>query len=127
MLETDRRKFPRVEYPCHLTLWKDDGANETWLANTKNVSLGGLCVHLNEGMSVGTKVVLQLNFPNTTVPFRCAGKVVRFMPETGKLYNIGIKFEPLNELKKGFLSEKIADLKGRDGLNRPPNRLNIQI
>lgn len=91
-------------------MWLENGLNETVLANTANIGLGGLCVHLNQAISLGTKVDIQLNFTNTTTPFKCSGMVVRSEQESEKFYNIGIMFEPLGELKHSFLEGKISEL-----------------
>jgi hypothetical protein len=110
MFDANRRKYPRVNYPCQLTIWLFDGFNKTILAQTSNIGLGGVCVHLNEAFDVGTKVDIQLQFPGTTTPFRCHGKIVRCMPAEKGLHNIGIQFDPLSELKHAFLDGKISDI-----------------
>jgi hypothetical protein len=110
MFDTNKRKYPRANYPCQLTMWMANGSNETILANTSNVGLGGICVHLHEGLSVGTKVDIQLNFTGSTTILKCQGVVVRSVRENDKFYNIGIQFEPLNELKAAFLSGQVSEL-----------------
>jgi len=110
MFDSNKRKYPRANYPCQLTIWLANGLNETMLANTANVGLGGLCVHLNQAVDIGIKVDIQLNFTNTTTPFRCSGKVVRCEQENPEFYNIGIQFEPLSELKHAFLDGKISEI-----------------
>jgi hypothetical protein len=110
MFDDNRRKYPRANYPCQLTMWLDDGSHETILANTSNIGLGGICVHLNHMVSVRTKVDIQLNFINPTTPFKCRGTVVRSVFKGDKFYDTGIQFEPLNELKFAFLDGKVAEL-----------------
>ena len=110
MFDENRRKYPRVNYPCQLTLWLADGSNETILANTSNIGIGGLCVHLNQDIVVGTKLDIQLNFANTTTPFKCSGTVVRCNKERERYYNLGVQFDPLNELKYAFLNGQVSEL-----------------
>jgi len=110
MFDANRRKYPRANYPCQFTIWLADGSNETILANTSNVGRGGVCVHLNQVLDVGTKIDLQLSFKSSTTPFRCHGVVVRCVQESEKFYNVGIQFEPLNELKYAFLDGVISEL-----------------
>ena len=110
MFDSNRRKYPRANYPCQLTLWLEDGCNEIVLANTSNIGVGGLCVHLNQGIKEGTKIDIQLHFTNTTTPFRCKGVVMHSMPESNRFYNVGIQFEPLSELKHAFLDGKVAEI-----------------
>jgi len=110
MFDSNRRKYPRANYPCQLTIWLSEGLNETILANTSNLGTGGLCVHLNQEIDMGTKVDVQLNFTNPTTPFRCKGVVVRCKKENAKFFNIGVQFDPLGELKQSFLDGKVSEL-----------------
>ncbi len=110
MFDANRRKYPRVNYPCQLTMWTANESHETVLANTSNIGTGGLCAHLNQGIAVGTKVDIQLNFTHSTTPLKCSGVVVRSVKESDKFYNIGIQFEPLSELKHAFLDGIVSDL-----------------
>jgi c-di-GMP-binding flagellar brake protein YcgR len=110
MFDSNRRKYPRANYPCQLTIWLANGSNDTILANTSNIGAGGLCVHLNQGIDLGTKADIQLHFTNPTTPFKCQGVVVRSKKESDKFYNIGIEFQPLSELKQAFIDGKISEL-----------------
>ena len=118
MFDDNRRKYPRANYPCQITIWPENGANETILANTSNIGLGGLCVHLNLKITVGTKVDILLNFLNPSTPFKCRGKVVRCNLKADKFYDTGIEFEPLEEIKNSFLEGKIAELIGLEQKGR---------
>ena len=109
MFDSNRRKYPRANYPCHLTLWLIDGNNETILANTSNIGVGGLAVNLNKGIDPGTRADVQLYFTPTT-PFKCSGVIVRSIRESDKYFNIGIQFDPLTELKHAFLEGKVSEL-----------------
>jgi len=93
-----------------MTLWLYDGRNETVLANTSNIGLGGLCVHLNHAVFVGTKVDIQINFASPSTPFKCHGTVVRSVKESERFFNTGIEFEPLSDLKHAFLDGKVSEL-----------------
>jgi hypothetical protein len=92
-----------------LTIWLAQGHNETILANTSNIGIGGLYVLLNQEIEEGTKVDIQLNFTDTA-PFRCQGVVLRSRRENEKIYNISIQFEPLNETKLAFIEKKISEI-----------------
>ena len=109
MSDANRRKYLRVNYPCQLTMWLDNGGNETIMANTSNISIGGMCVYLNQDIDLGTKIDVQLNF-DTASSFKCQGTVVRSIRENDSFYNIGIQFVPLDEIKTAFLNTKIAKL-----------------
>ncbi len=110
MDDSNRRKYPRANYPCQLTMWLADGSNETILANTSNIGVGGLCVHLNQGVDVGTKVDILLTFADSTSPLKCRGVVVRSFKGEEQFYNIGIQFDPLDEQRSSFLKGKVSEL-----------------
>jgi hypothetical protein len=111
MFDANRRKYPRANYPCQLTIWLANGQETVLLANTANIGTGGLCVYLNEEVTVGTKVDIQLQFTDeTSTPFKCRGAVVRCQKQNNKYYDVGVQFEPLGELKHAFLDGKISEL-----------------
>jgi PilZ domain len=119
MFDINRRKYPRADYPCQLTIWLEQGHNQTILAHTSNIGVGGLYVHLNQEIDEGTKVDIQLNFTDTATPFRCQGVVLRSRRENERIYNISIQFEPLSETKHAFIEKKISEIlaleqKGKD-------------
>jgi hypothetical protein len=91
-------------------MWLADGSNETILANTSNVGIGGINVNLDQDIEVGTRVDIQLNFSNPSTAFRCHGAVVRAIRESKKFYNIAIQFDPLDEVKGKFLEHKVSEL-----------------
>ena len=91
-------------------MWLADGLDETILSNTSNIGLGGLCVHLNRKIPIGTKVDILINFVNPTTPFKCRGEIVRSKKENERFYNTGVEFEPLSELKHAFLDGKVSEL-----------------
>jgi len=110
MGDVDQRKYPRANYPCHLTIWGEDSHCETILAYTSNIGVGGACVQLNQGFLKGLKVTVQLDFPRPDHPFKSKGVVVRCKDEGNKLYSIGIKFEALSEEKHAFMEAKVTEL-----------------
>ena len=63
---------------------------------------------LERKLEIGTKVDLQIDFINPSTPFKCKGTVVHCEEEKNS-FCTGIHFEPLNELKQGFLGGKISE------------------
>ncbi|MDE2027661.1 MAG: PilZ domain-containing protein [Candidatus Omnitrophica bacterium] len=110
MFDANRRKYPRAQYACQLTLWLGDGISDTILAETSNIGVGGLGLSVSRGIDAGTKIDIAVYFKNPTTPFKCRGVVVRSMKGQNGKYNIGIQFEPLNDLKSAFLEGKVAEL-----------------
>jgi len=85
MFDENRRKYPRVNYPCQLTIWLTDGSNETIMANTTNIGIGGLCVHLHQEIVVGTKLDIQLTFANTNDTLQVHRKSGALLQGEGKI------------------------------------------
>ena len=49
----DRRKFPRVNYPCLVVLRNNDSMEkEDLLTHTENVGMGGICVTLKKNLKI---------------------------------------------------------------------------
>ena len=46
----DRRKFPRISYPCLVVVRKDEDDKEVFLTHTENLGVGGVCVILKKGL-----------------------------------------------------------------------------
>lgn len=109
MNEQNRRKHPRVNYPCQLTMWVTQGLYDTVLAQMTDIGLGGLCARFNEEIALGIKLDIQIEFTDMK-PFTCKGFVVRCQKISEHDYNVGIQFESLNELQHGFLSGIISKL-----------------
>ena len=97
----NQRKYPRANYPCSLTFWRKDWTQEVILANTANIGAGGLCVHLNQRISPGTKVEIKIEFAGQAEPFKCFGKVLRCQPSavqgTKTFFALAVEFEQLPE------------------------------
>ena len=52
----NKRKFARVNYPCSITVWRDEGYTDVIMANTANISAGGICVYLNQILPIEIKI-----------------------------------------------------------------------
>jgi hypothetical protein len=95
-------------------MWPANQSNVTILAFTANIGAGGLCVFLNELCQIGTRVDVELDFPNNSTPFKVSGSVVRCTREDDKFFNVGIQFDPLDDVKFAFLSGQISDLLSKE-------------
>jgi c-di-GMP-binding flagellar brake protein YcgR len=109
MEQDNRRKHPRINYPCQLTMWTAEG-EDTVLAQAADIGLGGLCVELNGAIAIGMKVAIEIDFNDSTASFRCKGVVVRCRQDSSSVYNIGIQFEPLSTAQHAFLDGKITEI-----------------
>ena len=114
MSEHQSRKFPRANYPCSLTLWQGHNFG-TIMANTANIGAGGLLVHLSEGLMIGAKIEIKIDFEKQE-SFRCVGLVLRCQKnredpdEYRSPYSVAIVFDGLEESKQVFLQELVNKL-----------------
>lgn len=109
----DRRKFPRVNYPCLVVLRKNDELEkEVLLTHTENVGMGGICVTLKRNLKMFSPVELEIDLLDLSNHIKCSGKVVwnvqRRINEKKKplFYDIGIEFVDLDS--KG--SKRLEDI-----------------
>jgi c-di-GMP-binding flagellar brake protein YcgR len=117
-MPVDRRKFARVNYPCSVTVWHEDGAIEVILANTANISAGGLFMYLNRSISVGKKIEIKIDNFFEGSPLKCLGRVVRCQEEKNnkdprqKFYEIGVEFTQVDDQQRQYLEGFVQRLFG---------------
>ena len=113
----NRRKFPRVNYPCLVVIRndnEDDVKNNVILTHTENVGIGGVCVVLKQDVKMFSEVELELDLLDLGEHICCNGKVVwnvqRQSEATEKplFFDIGIEFIDIAEEDQKRL-ERIVD------------------
>ncbi len=99
----DRRKFPRVMYPCMVKVISCDGHQEAILTHTENIGLGGLRVILKNEIKLFTPVELEIDLLDIEEHIKPKGKVVwnvrRKSIEKIKpmFHDIGIEFTEIHK------------------------------
>ena len=94
----DRRKFPRVAYPCLVTIRHDKGLQDVLLTHTDNIGIGGVGIVLKFSLTMFTPVDLEIDLLDTNEHIKCAGKVVWSIQRAGhekkkpNFYDVGIEF-----------------------------------
>ena len=112
----NRRKFPRVHYPCLVVIKNSEGETEAILAHTENIGTGGICVIIKKGFKMFAPVEIELDLMDMGSHIKCAGKVVwsirRKMEEPQKplYYDIGIEFCGLGEREQKRVEEVVTRL-----------------
>ncbi len=97
----NRRKFPRVMYPCLVTIRHDKGEKEVFLTHTENIGIGGICVILKNNIKMFAPVEVELDMLDLNEHIVCRGRVVwavrrkDFEQEKPSFYDIGIEFVDL--------------------------------
>ena len=112
----DRRKFPRVKYPCLVVLRHGSGESEkeVILTHTENLGMGGVCVILKQNVKMFSPVEIELDLLDLGAHIKCNGKVVwnvrRKMEDTVKplYYDIGIEFVDLDKKENARLEEIVT-------------------
>ncbi len=113
----NRRKFPRVNYPCLVVIRKETADDkDVFLTHTENIGVGGVCVILKQDLKMFSPVDLELDLMDLGDHIRCRGKVVwnvqRTMDQTKKplFHDIGIEFEDLDDEERRRLEEVVQTL-----------------
>jgi c-di-GMP-binding flagellar brake protein YcgR len=86
----DHRRFPRVAFPCKITIFKK-GAKEKISANTENLGIGGVCVELEEALDRFSFVDLAIFLENGNPAVQCEARVV-WVVKSKEHFDTGIEF-----------------------------------
>ncbi len=113
----DRRKFPRVNYPCLIVLRHDgEATGEVLLTHTENVGIGGVCVTLKKELRMFSPVELELDLLDLGNHVKCKGKVVWNIRRTSTsknkplFFDVGIEFDSLDKKEQQRLEEIVKRL-----------------
>lgn len=99
----DRRRFPRAEYPCLITVHKNTAPAQAVLTHTENISVTGVRVIITKKIEVMTEVDLEIDLKDTLATITSRGIIrwVKQVPSGRKErlphYDIGIQFITLRD------------------------------
>jgi hypothetical protein len=124
----DLRKFARANYPCSITVWRTE-TSEVILANTANISAGGLCVFLNHASSVGDLLEVKIDAEEKGLNY--FGEVVRCREDGAKqttspkqkFYETAIKFCAVDDKDRQDLVKFVQKLIALEKSNKPTDSL----
>ena len=112
----NRRRFPRVSYPCLITVRHNSGKPDVILTHTENIGIGGVCVTVNKDIKMFVPVELEIDLMDTETHVKCQGKVVWSIQRKGEerkkplFYDTGIEFNFVDEHDRQRLNEIINRL-----------------
>ncbi len=112
----NRRKFPRVKYPCLVVVRDGDSKEDVILTHTENVGVGGVCVILKKSLKMFTNVELELDLLDLGNHVKCSGKVVwnvqrkEDVKNKPLFYDIGIEFSNLTKKELGRMESVVKRL-----------------
>ncbi len=93
----DRRKFPRANYSCLITIKKRLTA-KTISTHTENIGAGGICVLVKEDLGLFQGVDLEINLEDMSPTVKCGGTIVWVVKKANPkskgnvLYDTGVEF-----------------------------------
>ena len=99
----DRRKFPRVMYPCMVKVISSDRSQGPVLTHTENIGMGGLCITLKSEIKLFTIVDLEVDLLDLDEHILPKGKVVWIVRRKAiekvkpMFYDIGIEFTEISK------------------------------
>ena len=121
--EANRRRYPRINYPCSITVWRMNQPEEVVMAHTANVGAGSLFVHLNQRMFSGVRVEVKIEFPKAEEAFKCFGKVLRCQDplshDEQKFFAVAIEFEDLKPDQQETLDAIISSMLAQEAKRKP--------
>lgn len=110
----NRRRFPRVKYPCLVVLRNETGSGGgVILTHTENVGVGGVCVILKQNIKMFSEVSVELDLLDLGDHIKAKAKVVwnvqRKNDEEHKpsFYDVGLEFIDLSNKDKSRLENII--------------------
>ena len=113
----NRRKFPRVIYPCLVVIQNGaQGDKDIILTHTENIGIGGVCIVLKQDLKMFTVVELELDLLDLGNHIKCQGKVVWNVQRRDDaknkpmFYDIGIEFMELSQEERDRLERIIKRL-----------------
>ena len=115
----NRRKFPRIEYPCLVIIHHHQEQQDVLLTHTENLGIGGICVTLKKGIKLFVPVDVEIDLLDFGNHIKCAGKVVwsfrRRSDEKKKplFYDTGVEFINLNPKDQKRIEEVVMRLAKR--------------
>ena len=122
----NRRRFPRLQYPCLVTIRYGLGTKHVMLSHTENLGVGGICVTLKESIKLFTPVDLELDLLDMEDHIKCTGKVVWSIrrgsaaKEKPFFYDVGIEFIKIADKDHPRIEKVINRLEGN--VKKPAKR-----
>jgi hypothetical protein len=112
----NRRKFPRVLYPCLVEVRASGEHQDMILAHTENLGTGGICVIMRRELKIFSPVDIELDLLDMGEHIRCHGKVVWSIrrkdtePTKPMFFDVGIEFENLPDPEQKRIDQIVQRL-----------------
>ncbi|MCX5687151.1 MAG: PilZ domain-containing protein [Candidatus Omnitrophica bacterium] len=111
----NRRKFPRANYPCILSVKKKD-QQDSLSTQTENIGLGGICVMLPRDLGIFAPVEISLDLLDGQPVIECDGTVAWVIAskevKKSEAFDTGLEFTNLKRkdaMRINSIVEKVVD------------------
>ena len=112
----NRRKFPRVNFPCLVKIVNEGRRDDVLLTHTENISIGGACVILKKTTELFSHVNVEIDLMDGGDVISCRAKVVwsvrRKAIEEHKpsCYDLGLEFLDIKDDARTRVSQTVEHL-----------------
>ena len=110
----ERRRFPRLKIELFVRYKILGKMEQQGDGQTKNISAGGICLVAREKLQLGTKVAVEMKFPDSVNPVLAVGRVVwsdesNLGPSIAghPRFDNGIEFEQISVLDRNRIIEHV--------------------
>ena len=123
----ERRQFPRVNYPCLVTIRHDVEGKDAFLTHTENVGTGGVCVIFKESAKLFSEVDLEIDLLDMEKNIKGKGRVVWSVKTQAKnqakavVYDTGIEFSNISPEEQKRIRQVVMQLI-KEGYEKTPYR-----
>jgi len=110
MFKNEKRKFPRVVFPCKIILDRPFKMLSTY---TENMSAGGVRVVLDRKLKQDSIISMDI-FIKKNNPIKCEGCVVWVLKKENRLnkntYDTGVEFTDIEEYDRNCIEEMVDEI-----------------
>ena len=120
----NRRKFPRVLYPCLIILRRGKDTEDSVLTHTENIGVGGISAIVKKNIKLFAPVDLEIDLMDMEEHVFCEGKVVwsvrrkDSVKRKASYYDIGIEFNNIEEKDRERIV-KVVEVLAKQGKTAP--------
>ncbi len=96
----DKRKFPRANYPCRITVTRIDQPDSI-SSHTENIGIGGICAMLPKDLGIFSPVEVHLDLLDNQPVIQCDGNIAWIIEKKSdkksNAFDTGIEFTNIKE------------------------------
>jgi c-di-GMP-binding flagellar brake protein YcgR len=112
----ERRQFPRVNYPCLITIRHEHNGMDAFLTHTENIGTGGVCLVLKKDIKLFSEVNLEIDLLDMEKNIQCKGKVIWSVKTQSKkpaklpVFDTGVEFADISPKDQKRIADVVNQL-----------------